>query len=85
MLGHDSSLLEVPWPSHSEDALQTEKRLVVLQVNGKVRNRIEVPASYGEKEIEKEALADKRVQHFIGEKQIKKVIVVQNKLVNVVV
>ena len=85
MLGHDSSLLKVSWPSYNEDALQTEKRLIVLQINGKVRNRLEVPVSYGAKEIEKEALADKRIQHFIGEKQIKKVIVVQNKLVNVVV
>ena len=85
MLGHDTSLLKVSWPSYNEDALQTEKRLIVLQVNGKVRNRIEVPVSYGAKEIEDEALADARIQHFIAEKPIKKVIVVQNKLVNVVV
>ena len=85
ILGHDSSLLKVSWPSYNEDALQTEKRLIVLQVNGKVRNRIEVPVSYGTKEIEEEALADARIQHFIGEKPVKKVIVVQNKLVNVVV
>ena len=85
MLGHDTSLLKVSWPSYNEDALQTEKRLIVLQVNGKVRNRIEVPVSYGAKEIEDEALADARIQHFIAEKPIKKVIVVQNKLVNVVI
>jgi len=85
MLGHDTSLLKVSWPSYNEDALQTEKRLIVLQVNGKVRNRIEVPVSYGAKEIEDEALADARIQHFIAQKPIKKVIVVQNKLVNVVV
>ena len=54
ILGHDSSLLKVSWPSYNEDALQTEKRLIVLQVNGKVRNRIEVPVSYGAKEIEEE-------------------------------
>jgi len=85
MLGHDSSLLKVSWPTYKEDALQTENRLIVLQVNGKVRNRIEVPVAYGAKAIEEEALADERVQLFIGKKQIKKVIVVQNKLVNVVV
>ena len=85
MLGHNTSLIKMPWPSYNEDALQTETRLVVIQVNGKVRNRLEVPVSYGAKEIEKEALADKRIQNFVGEKQIKKVIVVQNKLVNVVV
>jgi leucyl-tRNA synthetase len=85
LLGHDQSLLTIPWPNYREEALEVEKRLVVLQVNGKVRSRIEVPASSTEKEIEAEALADERVQRFIKEKPIKKVIVVQKKLVNVVV
>ncbi|MBL6967667.1 MAG: class I tRNA ligase family protein, partial [Desulfobacteraceae bacterium] len=85
MLGHDTPLLEVPWPTYKENALQAEKRLVVLQVNGKVRNRIEVPVSYGEKELEEEALKDERIQHFVRGKQVRKVIVVQKKLVNVVV
>ena len=85
MLGHEKSLLTVLWPSYSAKALEVEKRLIVLQVNGKVRSRIEVPASLGQKEMEAEALKDKRVQLFIGERSIKKVIVIQNKLVNVVV
>ena len=85
MLGHKSSLLKMSWPSYNEDALQTETRLVVIQVNGKVRSRLEVPVSCGAKEIEAEALADKRIQNFVGDRQIRKVIVVQNKLVNVVV
>jgi len=54
-------------------------------VNGKVRSRIEVPTSYGDEEIKTEALSDERVQRFIDEKSIKKVIVVQKKLVNIVV
>ena len=62
-----------------------EKRLIVIQVNGKVRSRIEVPASLTEKDIEAEALKDERFRRFVGEKPIKRVIVVQNKLVNVVV
>ena len=85
LLGHDQSLLTISWPNYREEALEVEKRLVVLQVNGKVRGRIEVPVSSTEKEIEAEALADERVQRFIKEKPIKKVIVVQKKLVNVVV
>ena len=85
LLGHDDSLIMVPWPDYSEEALEVEKRLVVLQVNGKVRSKIQVPASYSEKEIEAEALADERVQRFIDGKSIKKVIVVQKKLVNMVV
>ncbi|NQT56439.1 MAG: leucine--tRNA ligase [Desulfobacteraceae bacterium] len=85
MLGNSESLLNIFWPTYREEALEVEKRLVVLQVNGKVRNRIEVPASYSEKEIEAEALADERVRRFINEQPIKKIIVVQKKLVNVVV
>jgi len=85
MLGHDQSLLETSWPVYEADALEVEKRLIVVQVNGKVRSRIEMPTSFGEKEIETEALKDEKIQRFIGEKQIRKIIVVKNKLVNVVV
>jgi leucyl-tRNA synthetase len=85
LMGHEESLLEVPWPAYRTEALEVEKRLIVLQVNGKVRSRIEVPASFGDKEIEEEALKEERIQHYIGDKPVKKVIVVRNKLVNVVV
>jgi len=84
-LGYDNSLATVLWPTYREEALEKETRLVVIQVNGKVRSRIEVPVSLDEKEIQDQALRDKRVQHFIGENEIKRVIVVQKKLVNVVV
>ncbi len=85
MLGHGKSLLETPWPGFRADALQVDKRLVVIQINGKVRSRIEVPSSFDQKEIETEALKDKRIRDLIGGKPIKKVIVVKNKLVNVVI
>jgi len=84
MLGHGRSLIEMPWPCHDEAALEAATRQVVLQVNGKVRNRIEVPASYDDQALEEAALADERVQQFVGGKPVKKVIVVQKKLVNVV-
>ena len=85
MLGHRESLLNVPWPEYKVEALEVEKRLIVIQVNGKVRSKIEVPASFNQEEIEAEALKDQKIQRHVGEKRIKKVIVVQNKLVNVVV
>ena len=85
ILGHGESLLNVPWPGYKDEALEVEKRLVVIQVNGKVRSRIEVPTSFNREEIEAEALKDKKVRRHVGEKRIKRVIVVQNKLVNVVV
>ena len=85
MLGHERSLSQLSWPSYSKKALEADTKLVVLQVNGKVRSRIEVPASEGEEELKAKALADERVRNFIADKHVKKVIVVQNKLVNVVV
>ena len=85
LLGHSESLLKLPWPVYRLEALEAETKLVVLQVNGKVRNRIRVPTSYSEEKIKAEALSDERVQRFVNQKPIKKVIVVQKKLVNVVV
>jgi leucyl-tRNA synthetase len=84
-LGHSRALYEVSWAQYREEALEQEKKLVVLQVNGKVRSRIEVPSSHSKDAIEAAALADERVRRFIGEKPIKKVIVVGQKLVNMVV
>jgi leucyl-tRNA synthetase len=85
MLGQEGSIQKAPWPVHREEALSVESKLVVLQVNGKVRSRIEVPISLGDDDLKAAALADERVQRFIGEKRVKKVIVVRAKLVNMVV
>lgn len=84
MIGQRESILKTSWPAHREDALSVESRLVVLQVNGKVRSRIEIPVTYGNDDLEKVALADERVQRFLEGKPVKKVIVVKGKLVNVV-
>lgn len=85
MLGKKQSILKTPWPDYREEALSVDSKLVVLQVNGKVRSRIEVPVTFGDDELEKAALADERIQRFIGDKPIRKVILVKGKLVNVVV
>jgi len=85
MLGHKELLLNVPWPTYQAEALEVAKKLIVLQVNGKVRDRIEVPVFFTEKEIEAAALGNERVLGFIGQRPVKKVIVVGQKLVNVVV
>jgi len=84
-LGNADSLATLSWPTHTEKALEKETRLVVVQVNGKVRSRIEVPVAYGDGEIQDQALHDERILHFTNGKEIKRVIVVQKKLVNIVV
>jgi leucyl-tRNA synthetase len=85
MLGKAESLIEIQWPSYDEAALTVEQMLIVLQVNGKVRSKIQVPASFEDKDLEKAALEDERVKKFIDGKPVKKIIVVKKKLVNVVV
>jgi leucyl-tRNA synthetase len=83
-LGHQDNLDGQGWPGYSEDALEEETLLIVIQVDGKVRGRISVPADAGEEAIEKEALADPKVSAFIKGKKIQKVVQVPGRLVNIV-
>ncbi len=83
-LGYTSSVLLSPWPQFREDALIQDELLVVVQVNGKLRSRFQVPADTDEETIKEMALSDERIAKFINEKEVKKVIVVKNKLVNIV-
>ncbi len=72
------------WPEYSEDALEEEKLLIVIQVNGKVRGRISVPVDASEDAIKKEGLADATVSAFIKGKKIQKVVQVPGRLVNII-
>jgi leucyl-tRNA synthetase len=84
-LGHQSSILLAPWPAFREDALEKEEQLIVIQVNGKLRSRFQVATDAKEDVIREMALNDERIRKFIEGKSVKKVIVVKNKLVNIVV
>ena len=84
-LGFKESVLLTAWPSYREDALVEDQITVVLQVNGKLRSRLTVPANITEKALEEIALADERVLKFIDGKPIRKTIVVKKKLVNIVI
>ena len=83
-LGYGNEILEAGWPVVDESALQQESIQLVVQVNGKVRARIQVPAEADKATVEQTALADENVKRFVGEAQVRKVIVVPGKLVNVV-
>jgi leucyl-tRNA synthetase len=83
-LGQDKTLSEMRWPSYSEDALEEEQLLVVVQVDGKLRGRITVPADASSESIEAEALADPKVRGFLAGKEIQRVIQVPRRLVNIV-
>ncbi len=83
--GHRERLDQVPWPTYSEAALEEEQLLIVVQVNGKVRGKMTVPAGITQERIEASAMADARVMSFCDGKKIKRVVYVPRRLVNIVV
>lgn len=84
-LGYDGMVVNEPWPKVDEAALVKDSIEMGVQVNGKLRAKIEVSASASKQDIESQALADSRVQRHIGGKDIKRVIVVPKKLISIVV
>jgi leucyl-tRNA synthetase len=85
MTGETSNLLKAPWPKY-DPALAAEDEIEIpVQVNGKLRGLVVVPAGATEDQIKQAALADERVKSAIAGKQIVKIIVVPKKLVNIVV
>lgn len=80
----NSSVHEQSWPECDEDALKVDNVEIVLQVNGKVRGRLTVPAEATKEELEKIAMADANVQAHIGDATVRKVICVPGRLVNIV-
>jgi leucyl-tRNA synthetase len=84
-LGHPPSILQQPWPTYREAALVRDEWIIVVQVNGKLRSRLTVDAGTDKAVIEAMALADERACKFIGDKPVRKVVVVPGKLVNIVV
>ena len=84
-LGHPPSVLNAAWPEVNEEALVRSEVDIVVQVNGKMRDRIKLPADMDAKALEAQLLDMPIVQRHIGDKTVRKVIVVPNRLANVVV
>jgi leucyl-tRNA synthetase len=83
-LGHQEPVIRTPWPDYDREAIVEEEILIVIQVNGKLRDRMTLPASYGEEEVKAWALKSERIQKLLEGKQIRRVILVPRKLVNIV-
>jgi leucyl-tRNA synthetase len=84
-LGRTGPVFRQPWPAFDETLAKEDAADVVLQVNGKVRGRLSVPFGIPQTEIEKLALAEPKVRPFTAGKEVLKIIVVPDKLVNIVV
>ncbi|MBI5975677.1 leucine--tRNA ligase [Staphylococcus canis] len=84
ILGHEGTITYQPWPSYDESLLVDDVVEIVVQVNGKVRAKLEVPKDASKEEMESLAKSNENVQNALEGKEIKKVIVVPQKLVNIV-
>ena len=84
-IGRQERLDQTPWPVYSTEALEEERLLIVVQVNGKVRGKITVPADVTQEQIETGALADPKVANLLDGKKVQRVVYVPRRLVNIVV
>lgn len=84
-LGHQESITYANWPTYQAADLVEQDVAVIFQVNGKLRDKVTVPLNTDKAQLQKMAENNERVQKFIGDKKIVKVIVVPNKIVNIVV
>ena len=84
-LGFGTCLVDEPWPSIDETALTSDEIELVIQVNGKLRGHNTVPSDAAKDTIESAALANENAQRYLQDKEVRKVIVVPGKLVNIVV
>jgi len=84
-LGHDDVILDAAWPKLDENALVQDEIEMVVQVNGKLRAKIQVSADTDKANCEAMALENDQVKKFIAGQPIRKVIVVPNKLINIVI
>ncbi|AVD84979.1 leucine--tRNA ligase [Pseudomonas sp. SWI6] len=83
-LGHDQAVIDASWPVVDESALVQDTVTLVVQVNGKLRGQVEMPAAASREEIEAAARSNENVLRFTDGLTIRKVIVVPGKLVNIV-
>ncbi len=83
-LGKGESIVKTPWPEYDREAIVEEDILVVVQVNGKLRDRITVPSLMGDEEVKQVALEREKIRSLIGDKAVQRIILVPKTLVNIV-
>ena len=85
ILNFSDALDQEKWPTYKEELTQTDETLIVVQVNGKVRQKVQVASGISDEDLKSLSLSDPRIQEWTQGKEIKKVIIVPKKLVNIVV
>lgn len=85
MIGKDGSVFSISWPKYDDSALVQDEVEVVVQVNGKVRDKMNIPANTSKEDMEKLAMENTKIKDFVEGKTVVKIVGVPNKLVNIVV
>ncbi|WGS64773.1 leucine--tRNA ligase [Marinitoga aeolica] len=85
MMGHSTFVLNAKWPEVDKNALKVEELEIVVQINGKVRAKIVVDANATEEEIKNKAFEEEKVKKYLENSEVKKVILVKGKLLNIVI
>jgi len=84
MIGKDGSIFSISWPKYDDSALVQDEVEVVVQVNGKVRDKMNIPANTSKEDMEKLAMENTKIKDFVEGKTVVKIVGVPNKLVNIV-
>jgi leucyl-tRNA synthetase len=85
MTGHRESIFAQPWPTYDPKIAQADEILVVVQVNGRLRSRLILPAGASEEQMRQAALADPQTCRWLEGKPVRRIVTVPKKLVNIVV
>ncbi len=85
LIGHGEEIYTQGWPEADQEAAKADTVTIVVQVNGKVRAKVEVPAGAAQEDVEKAALSEANVRKYTEGKELRKVIYIQNRLLNIVV
>ena len=85
LLGNNNYVYREKWPEYDEKALKKDTVTIVVQINGRVRDKIQVDAEIAEEELREKVLKSPKVKNYTEEQDIKKIIVIPGKLVNLVV
>lgn len=85
MIGKEASVFDIAWPEYDKSAIQQDEVEIIVQVNGKVRNKINAPVGIDQEAMKNLALNDEKIKEFIEDKDVVKVIAIPSKLVNIVV
>ena len=83
-LGNKGSVHETGWPSFDPSSIEDESVMIVCQINGTVREKLQLPKNLSKDEIEKHARRNDKVNKYLSQGEVKKMIIVPNKLINFV-